>query len=86
MPLTCKETTKSKEARRTDASEGIKTLLGHSSQLHRPGPAVPSQHRAGSGLISGQNQDHSLSPQEEDTPPLVTEIPPQPKHTTLSSA
>ena len=85
MPLTCKETRKSKEARRTDASEGIKTLLGHSSQLHRPGPAVPSQHRAGSGLISGQNQDHSLSPQEEDTPPLVTEIPPQPKHTTLSS-
>lgn len=71
MPLTCKETRKSKEARRTDASEGIKTLLGHSNQLHRPGPAVPSQHRAGSGLTSGQNQDHSLSPQEEDTPPWL---------------
>lgn len=37
MPLTCKETRKSKEARRTDTSEGIKTLLGHSCQLHRPG-------------------------------------------------
>ena len=71
MPLTCKETRKSKEARRTDASARMKTLLGHSSQLHRPGPAALSQHRADSS--PNLRTELGLQPPpppmpEEDTP------------------
>ena len=71
MPLTCKETRKSKEARRTDASAGMKTLLGHSSQLHRPGPAVLSQHRADSSRCQDRNGTAAAS-----TPPCRKRIHP----------